>query len=80
MASSTSQSVLVEPFGITTSSLGPTMQEGALLNSTGSFGHRHAGFGGVVGVVEADGDEIADAGDAGADPRRRRAPLAANRA
>jgi len=38
MASSTSQSVLVEPFGMMTSSFGPTMQFGALLKRIGSFG------------------------------------------
>ena len=30
-----------------------------------------AGFGGVIRVVEADGDEFADAADAGAEPRAR---------
>ena len=34
------------------------------------LGHRHAGFGSMVGVVEPDGDEIANLGDAGADPGR----------
>ena len=29
----------------------------------------HAGLGGVVGIIEPDGDEIADAADAGADAR-----------
>ena len=38
IASSTSQSVFTEPFGIMTSSFGPTTQLGALLNSTGSLG------------------------------------------
>ncbi len=37
-ASSTSQSVLREPRGMTIESFGPTMQEGALLKSTGSVG------------------------------------------
>ena len=32
--------------------------------------HRHAGFRGVIGVVQADADELADAGDARAEPRR----------
>src|SRR5262249_24646098 len=31
---------------------------------------RHAGFSGVIGIVEADGDEIADAADAWPEPRR----------
>src|ERR1700722_6621574 len=38
MASSTSQSVLVEPLGIMTSSFGPTTQDRALLKRTGSLG------------------------------------------
>jgi hypothetical protein len=38
MASSTSQSVFFEFFGMITSSLGPTMQFGALLNRIGSAG------------------------------------------
>jgi hypothetical protein len=33
------------------------------------LGKRHAGFSGMVGVVEADGQEIADLADAGADAR-----------
>ena len=38
MASSTSQSVFCEPRGMTTSSLAPTMQDGALLKTIGSAG------------------------------------------
>jgi len=38
MASSTSQSSRVDPFGMTTSSFGPTTQDGALLNRIGSAG------------------------------------------
>ena len=38
MPSSTSQSSLLDSFGIMVSSLGPTMQEGALLKMIGSFG------------------------------------------
>src|SRR5579863_1086260 len=34
------------------------------------FRNRHAGFGGVVGIIQADGDEIADPADARAEPRR----------
>ena len=30
---------------------------------------RHAGFGRVIGIVESDGDEVADTADAGAEPR-----------
>ena len=33
------------------------------------FRHRHAGFGGVVRIVQADGDEVTDIADAGAEPR-----------
>ena len=69
IASSTSQSVFSEPLGMTTSSLGPTMQEGALLNRIGSFGIGMPDLGGVVGVIEADGDEIADPADARAEAR-----------
>ena len=36
------------------------------------FGQRHARFGGVVGVVEADADDLADIRDAGRDARRVR--------
>ena len=38
IASSTSQSVFCEPRGMTMSSFGPTMQDGALLNTIGSAG------------------------------------------
>ena len=38
IASSTSQSVFCEPRGMMTSSFGPTMQDGALLNRIGSGG------------------------------------------
>src|SRR5207253_5976189 len=33
------------------------------------FRNRRAGLGRVVGIVEADGDEVADPADAGAEPR-----------
>ena len=65
--SSTSQSILVEPRGFSTVSFGPTMQLVAFMNTMGSLGNLRAGFGGVIGVVEADGDELADAADAGAE-------------
>ena len=65
---------------MTTSSLGPTMQDGALLKRIGSLGIAMPGFGGMIGVVEADGDEIADVGDAGAEPRRAAHRAAARRA
>ena len=67
--SSTSQSVFSELRGMTTSSFGPTMAEVAFMKMIGSGGTVRAGFGGMVGVVEADADELADAGDAGPEPR-----------
>ena len=69
MPSSTSQSSFVEPFGIMVSSFGPQMQLGALLKMIGSFGSGSAGFGGVIGIIQPDGDEIADIADARAEPR-----------
>ena len=55
------------------------MQEGALLNRIGSLGIGMPDLGGVVGVIQADGDEIADLADARAEPRlaahrRQRSP------
>ena len=67
--SSTSQSILVEPRGFSTVSLGPTMQLVAFMNTMGSARDLRAGFGGVIRVVEPDGDELADAADAGAEAR-----------
>ena len=54
---------------MTTSSLGPMMAEVAFMKTTGSAGSRVAGFGGVVGIVQADADEFADVIDAGAEAR-----------
>ena len=67
MASSTSQSVFGEPRGMITVSLGPTMQDGALLNTIGSAGIGRAGFGGVIRIIQADGDEVSHIADAGAE-------------
>ena len=52
-----------------TSSLGPMMALVAFMKRIGSSGIGSAGLGGVVGVVEADADELADLADAGADAR-----------
>ena len=57
---------------MTTSSFGPTMQLGALLKMIGSAGIGAPVSAGVVGVVEADGDEIADVPDARPDSLARR--------
>ena len=54
---------------MTTSSFGPTMQEGALLKRMGSFGMAACRFRRVVGIVEAHRDEVADMGDARPQPR-----------
>ena len=51
------------------SSFGPQMQVGRLVEDDRLLRDRHAGFRGVVGVVEADGDEVAHVADAGAEPR-----------
>ena len=52
------------------------------MKTIGSFGTGHAGFGGVVGVVQADADELADLPDARTDARRavRRAAASPDRA
>ena len=55
---------------MTTSSSGPTMQDGSLVEQEGLLGDRHAGLGRVVGIIEADGDEIADLAEARAEPGR----------
>ena len=47
-------------FGMIVSSLGPQMQDVALLKMIGSFGIGMPALGGMVGIVQADGDEIAD--------------------
>ena len=47
------------------------MQLVAFMNTMGSARNLRAGFGGVIRVVEADGDELADAADAGAEPGAR---------
>ena len=59
--SSTSQSVFSEPRGISTSSFGPQMALVAFMKMMGSGGTFRPDLGGVVGVVEADADELADA-------------------
>ena len=43
---------------------------GGLVEQQGLLGDRHAGLGRVVGIIEADGDEIADLAEARADPGR----------
>ena len=43
------------------------MQVIALLKTRGSFGTCGAGFGGVLSVIEADGDELSGIGDGSAD-------------
>ncbi len=49
--------------GTSTSSYGPTTVSVALRNSTGSARQLGAGLGGVVGVVQPDADDLADAGE-----------------
>ena len=68
--SSTSQSVFLEPRGMTMSSFGPLMPARGLHEHDRLVGDLGAGFGGVLGVVQADADELADAADAGADADR----------
>ena len=51
------------------SSFGPQMQVGRLVEDDRLFRDRHAGFRRVVGIVEADGDEIAHVADARAESR-----------
>ena len=65
--SSTSQSVFTEPRGISTSSSGPHDGGGPFVEDDRLGRDRGAGFGGVVGVVQADADELAGAADAGAE-------------
>ena len=48
-------------------SFGPQMALVAFMKIDRLRRHRHAGLGGVIGVVEADADELADLADAGAD-------------
>ena len=47
------------------SSFGPQMQELHLVEDDRLLRDRHAGLGGVVGIVEPDGDQVADPADAG---------------
>ena len=69
MPSSTSQSSLVESFGDDGVVVRPADARRRLVEDDRLFRNRQAGLGSVVGIVEPDGDEIADSGDAGADPR-----------
>ncbi len=59
--SSTSQSLLTELLGSITGSFGPWMQLVGLHEDHRARRDRQAGLGRVVGIVEADGDELADA-------------------
>ena len=70
--SSTSQSVFSEPRGMIDVVVRADDRAGRLHEDDRLGRHRGAGLGGMVGVVEADADELADAGDAGADARHRR--------
>ena len=51
------------------SSFGPQIAGRRLVEDHRLLGERHAGLGGVVGIVEPDGDEIADPADARPDAR-----------
>src|SRR5262249_37146663 len=49
--------------------VGPADAARDLVEGDRLFRDRHAGLGGVVRIVEPDGDEVADLADAGAEPR-----------
>src|SRR5262249_18702548 len=49
--------------------VGPADARGRLVEDDRLLRNRHAGLGGMIGIVEPDGDEVADAGDARADAR-----------
>ena len=65
-ASSTSQSVFCEPRGMHDVVVGADDAARRLVEDDRLGRDRRAGFGGVVGIVEADGDEFARLADAGA--------------
>jgi hypothetical protein len=67
-----SQSSFEEPRGTMTSSFGPDDAGRRLVEEDRLRRDRRAGFGRVIGEVQADRDEVADAADGRADPRVRR--------
>ncbi len=70
MPSSTSQSVLPEPRGITTSSSGPTTVLGDFVKRMASVG-RPGRLGGVIGVVQADAQHLVRSRDGTTQPASR---------
>ena len=71
-ASSTSQSSLVPPRGITTGSFGPAIAVVRLEEDHRLFRQFHRALGGVVAKVQADADDLARTGDRAADRGRWR--------